>query len=90
MIKHISILVTGKVQGVFFRASAKERADELEIKGFVENLSDGKVYIEAEGTEENLEAFKMWCSQGPRRAQVEQLEIKDGDLRQFTQFAILR
>ena len=90
MKRHISILVSGRVQGVFYRASAKTKADELGVTGFVENRADGKVYIEAEGTDEKLDLFKSWCSQGPTRAQVEQVEIKEGDLQNFTSFGILR
>ena len=90
MKRHISILVSGRVQGVFYRASAKTKADELGIKGFVQNLPDGEVYMEAEGSDEKLDLFKAWCSEGPPRAQVEQVEIKEGDLRNFTSFGILR
>jgi acylphosphatase len=61
----MSILVTGHVQGVFYRASTKAKADELGITGFVQNRPDGKVYIEAEGTDEELDLFKTWCSKGP-------------------------
>ena len=90
MNRHISILVSGRVQGVFYRASAKTKADELGIKGFVQNLPDGQVYMEAEGSDEKLDLFKAWCSEGPPRAQVEQVEIKEGDLRNFTSFGVLR
>ena len=90
MIKHISILISGKVQGVFFRASAKEKADELGIKGFARNQPDGRVYIEAEGDSEKLILFKTWCKSGPRGAQVEHTEVKEGDLQNFSDFSILR
>lgn len=86
----MSILVTGRVQGVFYRASAKAKADELGIKGFVQNMPDGKVYIEAEGTDDELDRFKAWCSHGPPRAQVEQVEVKEGEVQNFTSFGILR
>ena len=86
----MSILVSGRVQGVFYRASAKAKADELAITGFVQNMPDGKVYMEAEGMDENLDLFKTWCSKGPPRAQVEQAEIKEGELKNFTSFEILR
>ncbi|HNU41845.1 MAG TPA: acylphosphatase, partial [Cyclobacteriaceae bacterium] len=49
---HINILVTGTVQGVYYRASTKQKADELGIKGFVRNQPDGSVYIEAEAPAE--------------------------------------
>jgi len=89
MKRHLSILVSGRVQGVFFRASAKAKADEFGILGFVQNLPDGNVYIEAEGTDENLDRFKTWCSQGPPRAQVEQVEIKEGELKDYKSFGVL-
>ncbi|HEY5918996.1 MAG TPA: acylphosphatase, partial [Chryseolinea sp.] len=60
MKRHISILVSGRVQGVFYRASAKTKADELGITGFVQNLPDGEVYMEAEGPDEKLDLFKAW------------------------------
>ena len=90
MKRHLSILVSGRVQGVFYRASAKTKADELGIMGFVQNLPDGNVYIEAEGSEEKLDLFKAWCSEGPPRAQVERVEIKEDELRNFTSFGVLR
>lgn len=90
MKRHVSILVSGRVQGVFYRASAKAKADELGVKGFVQNMPDGKVYIEVEGAQEKLDMFKMWCSKGPPRAQVEQVEIKEGELKNFMSFGILR
>ncbi|MBA4053516.1 MAG: acylphosphatase [Marivirga sp.] len=90
MKEHISILISGKVQGVFFRASAKEKADELGIVGFVTNQPNGSVYIEAEGNKEQLNDLKTWCQTGPRRAQVDSVEIKEGELQHFLQFNILR
>ena len=86
----MSILVTGRVQGVFYRASTKAKADELGITGFVQNMPDGKVYIEAEGMDDQLDLFKTWCSKGPPRAQVEAVEIKEGDVQNFNSFGILR
>lgn len=90
MKRHVSILVSGRVQGVFYRASAKAKADELGITGFVQNLNDGSVYIEAEGTDKALEQFKNWCSSGPPRAHVERVDIKEGGMQNFTSFAVLR
>jgi len=90
MKRHLSILVSGHVQGVFYRASARTKAEELGITGFVQNLPDGKVYIEAEGSDENLDRFKTWCAEGPPRAQVEQVEIKEGELRNYKSFGVLR
>jgi acylphosphatase len=64
------ILVSGKVQGVYFRYSAKKIADELKIGGYVQNLPDGSVLIEGEGSEEALEKFTAWCRKGPEKAKV--------------------
>jgi acylphosphatase len=86
--KHLSIHVTGTVQGVFFRASAKKEAHELGINGFVRNERDGSVYIEAEASEEKLEKFINWCRQGPPRSVVDKVTTKEGDLRNFEGFEI--
>lgn len=65
-----SIRITGKVQGVFFRVSTKEKADELGINGFVRNEPDGSVYIEAEGESDVMQEFLSWCKRGPKNAEV--------------------
>jgi len=88
MVRHISILISGRVQGVFFRASTKNKADELGIKGFVKNLGDGSVYIEAEGNQDQLITFESWCRKGPPRAQVIQTDITEGLMKFFPDFVI--
>jgi acylphosphatase len=90
MEKHFTIVVGGKVQGVFFRASAREKADELHIRGFVRNQADGSVYIEAEGDEENLKEFIRWCHHGPPQAKIEKSDLREGTLKHFTEFTIQR
>ena len=87
-VKHISIIVSGRVQGVFFRASTKSKADELGVNGFVKNLPDGRVYIEAEGERQTLHQFESWCKHGPPRAQVTQIDVTEGELKFFTRFLI--
>ena len=89
-IKHVSIRVSGRVQGVFFRAATKEKADELQIKGKVWNNDDGSVSIEAEGEEQNLERFLAWCRQGPPSARVDRCEIKETTPQHFGRFFIQR
>ncbi len=84
--KHLNIKIYGSVQGVFFRASAKEQADKLGLTGFAKNLPDGSVYIEAEGKKKNLDQFLIWCYQGPSMAQVERVEIFEGSLKNLTKF----
>lgn len=88
--KALRIIVSGKVQGVFFRASAKEKADELSINGFVQNLPDGRLHIEAEGTEENLKKFVDWCHQGPPRSKVTHVNLQEGSAKNFERFEIKR
>jgi acylphosphatase len=89
-IKHISITIRGKVQGVFFRASAKDKADTLGVRGFVCNQRNGDVYIEAEAGEVVLQLFIDWCHQGPPRASVEKVEMADGPNCDFEGFEIRR
>ena len=90
MKRHFTILISGKVQGVFFRASTKEKADSLDITGLVRNEPDGCVYIEAEGEEEPLREFARWCHQGPPRAKVEKSDVRESALKGFTGFIIER
>lgn len=88
MKKHITIKISGKVQGVFFRASTKEKADELGLKGLVRNERDGTVFIEAEGEEDVLSNFIFWCHRGPRLAKVEQCEVIESEIKGFNEFII--
>ena len=88
--KHINVSVSGKVQGVFFRASTKAKADELGVKGVVRNEPDNRVYIEAEGSEDALKLFIAWCHEGPRLAKVDQVEVTEGQPVGFTDFSISR
>lgn len=76
MEQRVLILVKGRVQGVYFRASAAQTATQLDIRGHVENLTDGNVRIIAEGKPENLEKLIEWCGEGPPRAKVESVELK--------------
>ena len=83
------IKITGKVQGVWFRDSTLKKAQELGVKGFVENQSDGSVYIEAEGTKSVLDEFTKWCHEGPPFAKVENVAISDMELTYFDKFKIV-
>lgn len=88
MIKHFNIKIYGMVQGVFFRAGAKEEAEKLNIKGFAKNLPDGLVYIEAEGEKEDLKKFVKWCNKGPLMAKVEKVAVAKSSLKNFKNFEI--
>lgn len=86
----LSIIVTGKVQGVWFRQSTKEKAMELSITGEVSNQPDGTVKIIATGTKEQLSLFTDWCKQGPSKAKVENVLTTVVPYKQFTSFTIVR
>ncbi len=88
MVKHIKLTVKGRVQGVWFRASTKKQADDLGVRGFVRNLVNGNVYIEAEGTQEQLQLFVIWCKNGPILAHVSEVIEQKGNLQHFTRFEI--
>ncbi len=90
MTQHITIIVSGKVQGVFYRAATKEKADELGVKGFVRNELNGNVYVEAEASQEVLNEFVKWCASGPQRAQVQHIEVAPEELKNFMDFSIAR
>ena len=88
MPKHVNIMVSGKVQGVFYRASTREKAEALGVKGFVRNERDGSVYVEAEGEEENLNRFIAWCKTGPPGSSVHKVDVISGELKGFTRFEV--
>ena len=90
MLNTISITVTGKVQGVFYRQSAKEKALELGLTGYIKNLRNGNVFITATGTREQLAAFTGWCKKGPPQAVVAGVEIIEISLTHFEYFRIVR
>jgi len=90
MRKCYSIHVHGKVQGVFFRASTKDKADELGITGFVRNERDGSVFIEAEADEAILNQFVVWCKQGPRMARVDRCDVQEIEPKGYSTFEVKR
>ncbi len=72
-------LVRGKVQGVFFRASAREQALALGLRGHAKNLADGRVEVLAAGENDRIEAMARWLRQGPPLARVDAVERSDID-----------
>lgn len=69
------MLVSGRVQGVFFRVEAKERARSRRVGGWVRNLPDGRLEAVFEGAKENVESMIRWCHRGPQLAVVENVEV---------------
>lgn len=88
--KHLNILVSGKVQGVFYRDTAKAVADQLGVKGTVINNTNGTVFIEAEGDDFSLEMFLEFCRKGSDRSEVENLETSEGELKNYRNFEVIR
>lgn len=84
------IIVSGRVQGVYYRASAKEMANSLGLTGRVKNLQDGRVWMIATGTEEQMERFIAWNRKGPSSARVELLETRVVTDPGYTDFRIER
>lgn len=78
----------GKVQGVFYRASTKNKADELELSGWVKNEPDGTVLIEAKGPKDRIESFIEWCKEGPQFAKVTSLAVEEIHLLNITEFEV--
>lgn len=90
MAAHWNITVQGLVQGVFYRKYAEEMALKLGLLGFVMNKSDGSVYIEAEGKEEDLQKMVDWCWKGSPKSKVDDVKVKEGELKGFSNFQIHR
>ncbi len=88
--KALDITVRGRVQGVFFRASTRDKAIELGIKGWCSNQADGSVFIHAEGNEDSLADFETWCRKGPMMASVIDLESVEVERVGFSAFEIRR
>ena len=90
MVKRYQLKIYGKVQGVYYRASTKQRADQLKLAGFVRNEPDGSVYAEVEGTAPLLRQMIEWCEQGPMMAHVTEVQVNSIDPTGEKEFLIIR
>ena len=84
-----TIHVKGKVQGVYFRASAKQQALLLGLHGNVRNCADGSVQLNVSGTEEDVAKMINWCKHGPALARVKEVEVEEGPQGVQEDFTIL-
>lgn len=76
----VDVVVTGHVQGVFFRASMREQAERLGVTGWARNEPDGSVTAHLEGPADAVEELVAWCADGPPRARVEDVRRTDGEV----------
>ena len=83
------LVISGRVQGVGFRYFVRQKALEMQISGWVKNTPDGKLEIEAEGENQNLDAFIEWMRIGPSRAIIRSFSNSEiTPIRNFTNFII--
>jgi len=86
----IRCYVSGRVQGVFYRASTQEQAEILGIVGYAKNLPDRRVEVLACGTENALQALQAWLWQGPRHAEVTEIMCESVDPNPYPQLFIAK
>ena len=86
----VHLLIKGKVQGVFFRASAKDVADQLELTGWVRNTDEGDVETVATGDADRIKEYIEWCKKGPRKAEVTKVIVTETEHESFNSFRIAR
>lgn len=88
--KALELRIIGRVQGVYYRGSTKQKADELGLSGWVKNESNGEVSIAVEGAPELVDQFVAWCAQGPPMAAVRQVIPTSTNAKHYSKFTILR
>ena len=88
--KRLRVLVSGTVQGVWFRESARREAERQGVAGWVRNLPDGRVEAAFEGPAPGVEAMVQWCHRGPPNAAVERVEALPEEPQGESGFRVLR
>jgi len=88
MIRSVKVNIYGKVQGVGFRYSAIQKANEIGIKGFVKNRSDASVFMEIEAESELVDEFILWCKKGPTWSDVDNVVVVDIPFNNYKDFSI--
>lgn len=88
MLKHLNILVYGRVLGVNYRSTARQKALALGLVGLVRNEPDDSVYIEVEGEAAKIDIFVKWCRRGPWFAKVIKVEASIGAIKHYVDFII--
>lgn len=86
----VHLIISGKVQGVFYRATAKKKAEELHINGWIKNTVNGDVEAMVTGKKEEIDQFVEWCKSGPDRAIVTGVKMHQAALQRFESFRVER
>lgn len=76
----MSLVIHGRVQGVFYRANARSAGARLGLRGWVRNRDDGTVEALVEGRSDLVESYIEWCHGGPPRAKVARVEVREADV----------
>jgi acylphosphatase len=84
------LLISGKVQGVFFRETSRRLAEKLNIKGWIRNTPDGKVEALITGDEKALNEFMNFCKKGPDSALVDEVKVSKREIINFKKFEVIR
>ncbi len=85
----VRILIEGKLQGMNFRYKTQDRAKELDLVGFVRNLSDGRIEIEVQGDKPNVEQLLDWCQEEPHSSQIKSILYRyDEPNKGYTDFIV--
>lgn len=71
------MVISGKVQGVYYRASTEKEANRLGVSGYARNLPDGRVEVVAEGSPDALRQLHQWCQDGPPEARVRGIQVEE-------------
>jgi len=89
MMKRVRVIISGEVQGIYFRANIKENAIMLDLNGYVRNTSDGSVEAVFEGEESDIEEMIEFCKEGPRRAKILDVDVQEEEYKkEFDNFEV--
>lgn len=85
----VRILIEGRLQSMNFRFNAQREADELGLVGFVRNLTDGRIEIEAQGDEDKVEKMLNWCQEEPHSSQIRSILFRyDEPVNRYSDFSV--
>ena len=89
MKKSYKMYITGTVQGVFFRDFVKDAAKNLELRGYVRNLDDGRLEIWFEGDGKKCEEMTAICKSGPKHASIRRVDVQEEQFQDFKEFKVI-